>query len=226
MSDTHIGIDLCGERLLLDHRRALVWPRRAALLVADTHFGKSAVFRREGVAVPEGSDEHDLATLTALVRGHRARELYILGDFVHGALPRSHRFYPRFNAWRRDLDCELHVVLGNHDVHLECDLLEDVQWHRRQNLAPFALIHDPEEATGAFFLCGHIHPVLTLSSRADALRMPVFWQREDGLVLPSFGSMTGGYAIAPTKRQRVYAVGPERVTPVTMRAAMRGAGRR
>jgi DNA ligase-associated metallophosphoesterase len=226
MSDTHLEIDLRGERLLLDHRRALVWPARAALLVADTHFGKSAVFRREGVAVPEGSDEADLATLTALVEGHRARELYILGDYVHGALPRGHGFYARFNAWRRGLDCELHVVLGNHDVHLECDQLEDVQWHRRLDLAPFELVHDPEEATDAFFLCGHIHPVLTLASRHDALRMPVFWQREAGLVLPSFGSMTGGHAIVPARGEQVYAVGPERVTAVTMRAAMRGAGRR
>jgi DNA ligase-associated metallophosphoesterase len=220
------GIVLCGEELLLDHRRALVWPRRRALLVADTHFGKSAVFRREGLAVPEGSDEHDLATLVALVRDHRASTLYILGDFVHGALPGIHGLYPRFNAWRRDLGCELHVVLGNHDAHLERDLLRDVHWHRRLELAPFELIHDPDDAGVGYFLCGHIHPVLTLASRADALRMPVFWQRADGLVLPSFGSMTGGHAISPQRGECVYAVGPERVTPVTRSALARGGGRR
>jgi DNA ligase-associated metallophosphoesterase len=208
-------IEIHGEKLVLDHRRALVWPRQSALFIADTHFGKSAVFRREGIALPEGSDDEDLAIIGELLDEHRAGRLFVLGDFVHGALPRAHRFYRRFNEWRRGREIEVNVVLGNHDVHLDRRALPGIHWHSRLNLGPFELVHEPQVASGRFFFAGHIHPVFTLASRADALRMPVFWQRRDGLVLPSFGALTGGYAIRPARAERLYAVGPGQVTPLT-----------
>jgi len=42
----------------------------------------------------------------------------------------------------------------------------------------------------------------------------VFWQRRDYLVLPSFGSMTGGAQIEVELGDRLYAAGPERVVPL------------
>ncbi len=209
-----IEIELEGEPLLLDHRRALAWPHRSAVLIADTHFGKSAVFRREGVALPEGSDDEDLSTISDLLTDHGARELYILGDFVHGALPRGHHFYRRFNDWQARHDIECHVVLGNHDVHLDRGALPGIRWHRSLELEPFRLVHDPDEPGEGYFLAGHIHPVVRVSTRGDSLRMPVFWQRPDGMVLPSFGGLTGGFNIRKSRRDRVYAVGPEAVTPL------------
>ncbi len=208
-------IEIQGETLRLDHRRALVWPRHEAVLVADTHFGKSAVFRREGIALPEGSDAADLEILSALLADHGARRLYILGDFVHGALPRGHAFYNRFNRWTGLQDADIHVVLGNHDAYLDCSALEGVHWHRELRLAPFHLVHDPDQHGGGFFLAGHIHPVTRISTRGDSLRMPVFWQRQAGMVLPSFGDLTGGYAIGPARGERLFGVGPDAVIPLT-----------
>ena len=86
-----ITVDVRGETLIFDQRRAVFWPREQALIIADTHFGKSAVFRREGIALPEGSDAADLAIMGDLVSDYAAKSLYILGDFVHGPLPRNHR---------------------------------------------------------------------------------------------------------------------------------------
>jgi DNA ligase-associated metallophosphoesterase len=209
-----IEITLQGEQLVLDHRRVLAWPRRAALFIADTHFGKSAVFRREGVALPEGSDDADLETIGEALDDHGARSLYILGDFVHGALPANHRFYQRFNAWHSRRDVEIHVVVGNHDVHVDRTSLGAIHWHPRLALDPFELVHDPEESDGGFFLAGHVHPVVRIATRGDALRMPVFWQRADGLVLPSFGAMTGGFRIRPGSAEHVYGAGPGLVVPL------------
>ena len=209
-----MDIEIRGERLLLDHRRALVWPRQKALFLADTHFGKSAVFRREGIALPEGSDAGDLAIISELLATHGIKALYILGDFVHGALPPSHGFYRTFNAWRAGHDIDVHVVAGNHDRYLLRELIPNVQWHDALRLPPFTLVHDPEDTDGGFFMAGHIHPVLRLSTRADSLRMPVFWQREDGLVLPSFGELTGGYAVTRRRPDRLFATGPDVVIEI------------
>ena len=43
-----------GERLQLHADRALYWPARGRLLIADLHLGKGDVFRRAGIAVPRG----------------------------------------------------------------------------------------------------------------------------------------------------------------------------
>lgn len=213
-----MNIELAGETLALDHRRALVWPRHSALVIADTHFGKSAVFRREGIPLPEGSDLEDLALISRLLREHDATNLYILGDFVHGHLPGDHGFYRTFNHWREShRGVGIHVVLGNHDRHLDPGLLRGIEWHRRLELAPLALVHEPDPGGDSHYLAGHIHPVVRLSTRADSLRLPVFWRRERGLVLPSFGSLTGGYAITPRRGEAVYAIGTDAVHPVTAR---------
>ncbi len=204
-------ITLRDEQLLLDPDHALVWPAHATVMVADTHFGKSAVFRRDGLALPEGNDDDDLVRLQALIERHAARKLYILGDFVHGVLPRRTHFYGRFNQWRSALDVELHIVLGNHDRYLDTSALDAVHWHEHTSLGPFELVHEPQPASDGFYLCGHIHPIARLSTRTDALRMPIFWQRANGLVLPSFGSLTGGYLIEKTIGEKRYGVGPESV---------------
>jgi metallophosphoesterase superfamily enzyme len=41
--------------------------------------------------------------------------------------------------------------------------------------------------------------------------VPVFWKRPDVLVMPSFGSFTGGASIRPAETDALYAAGPERV---------------
>ena len=209
-------IEIRGERLCLDHRKAVFWPTQRALILADTHFGKSAIFRREGIALPEGSDAEDLAVISSLIGDYAAARLYILGDFIHGALPPRHCFYHAFNAWRaRHEDLEVHVVLGNHDIGIDRSALPGIGWHTRLEFDPLELVHDPDEAKTGYYLAGHIHPVVRLSTRSDSLRMPVFWQRDEGMVLPSFGALTGGYAVSATRRHRLYAAGPEQITELT-----------
>ena len=79
-------IRIRGETLILHPDRALIWPNRATAVVADTHFGKSSVFGRAGIAVPAGSDEADRARLTQLIATHGIRRLVVLGDFLHAPL--------------------------------------------------------------------------------------------------------------------------------------------
>jgi metallophosphoesterase superfamily enzyme len=45
--------------------RALYWPERRWLCVADAHFGKAAAFRALGQPVPRGTTANNLARLDA-----------------------------------------------------------------------------------------------------------------------------------------------------------------
>jgi DNA ligase-associated metallophosphoesterase len=219
MNGAAAEVTVAGETLLLHHERAVIWPARRTVIVADTHFGKSAVFGRHGVAVPAGSDEIDRERLTRLLQVTQATRLLVLGDFVHAPLD-SHAAEARMlAAWCASLAAiEIRIVAGNHDRTSAPPGCASLNWQRGDLIEPpFRFTHDAERggvarASGLFTLSGHIHPVARLMGlRKRAARVPIFWQRPGGLVLPSFGIFTGGYVVAPADGDAVFAVGPERV---------------
>ena len=74
MSD-RLALTLAGETVWLHGDRALFYPEEGALLVADTHFGKGAFLRRQGLALPGGqSAAGGLAGRGCALRGIAARE--------------------------------------------------------------------------------------------------------------------------------------------------------
>jgi len=212
-------VEQAGERLSLMAERAIFWPRRRTLFVADTHFGKDAHFRRSGIPIPAGSVEADLDRLGTAVDRSGAERLVILGDFFHAKPHPDEPFMAAFRAWcdkRSSLDVE--AVIGNHDRHGGCETLAGRVTWRDDPFAdpPFVLRHEPGACDQGYVLAGHVHPVVCFRGEgADRLRLPVFWFARRFAVLPSFGSFTGGHAIRPASGDRVYAAGPDGVLMVS-----------
>tara|TARA_R110002020_G_scaffold133794_2_gene298572 strand:+ start:15227 stop:15874 length:648 start_codon:yes stop_codon:yes gene_type:complete len=184
---------LAGADLILHGERALFYPAESALLVADTHFGKAALMRRRGLAVPSGQSRDDLQRLSGLIEAFQPQRLIVLGDFFHHRPTPGEPFLNQFPAWLAQHSCvSVEAVVGNHDRHAAgVDI--GLQWHDYLDLGPFRLRHEPEPVAGRHVLAGHLHPVLTLQVASDRLRAPVFWFREQVSVLPSFGALTGGW---------------------------------
>lgn len=218
------SLTVCGEKLLLHGDRAVIWARCRAVIVADTHFGKSSVFNQHGVAVPAGTDELDRARLTRLLDRFEGRRLIILGDFVHGPLALDSPEARDLERWTRSLaGIKIQVIAGNHDRGVSRGWRGSIEWIAGDHFeAPFRFVHDCTSKLsadrGAFSLSGHLHPVIALKSlRKRSARVPAFWLRKSGLILPSFGSFTGGFLIAPKEGERVFAVSPEKVVPFPIR---------
>jgi uncharacterized protein len=213
-------IDLCGESVLLHPERALIWPATRTLLVADPHFGKDDVFRRAGIAVPDGTASADLARLTALVEAHACTRVLVLGDFVHAATRAGDSFLAAFAAWRvAHPSLAVDVIAGNHDRRERATRWRDViQWHVTPLIQPpFVFSHEPASDARGYVIAGHLHPVFHMDQARRRLRVPVFWKRADMLVMPSFGSFTGGATIRPIATDTLYAAGPERVVALRSR---------
>ncbi|MGF1528303.1 MAG: metallophosphoesterase, partial [Candidatus Competibacterales bacterium] len=113
-----LALQLAGETLWLTPDRALVWPRRRWVIIADPHFGKTAAFQRAGLGLPNGVDGDDLERLGQLVTTWDAEVVVVLGDFFHGveALDPEGTFGLAFRAFcQRFAERSFAVGRGNHD---------------------------------------------------------------------------------------------------------------
>jgi DNA ligase-associated metallophosphoesterase len=180
---------LGGEPMLLLADRALYWPARRRLLLADLHLGKADTFRAAGIALPRGGTALDLSRISTLVAATDAEAVWVLGDMLHGRTDLS----SWRSAWQdfrsRHPRLSIAVVAGNHDralqqAGLDIELLGD-----DVHDGPFVLRHAPARDRRGHVLCGHVHPVLKLPGQS---RTPAFWLQSGCTVLPAFSAFTGG----------------------------------
>jgi len=185
-----------------------VWhePTRT-LVVADVHLGKAAAFRAGGVPVPEGDDARDLARLTALVHKHEATRLVIAGDLFHAPSGVTPGLKTRIAEFSLNIAIPLLLAIGNHDAKLR-NLPASVTAVPYLDLAKDGprIVHDPAEATAdRFHIAGHLHPVIRIrDGRRTSLRLPCFWEKENLLILPAFGTFTGGSIIHPSPEDKIF----------------------
>ncbi|OUU75720.1 MAG: hypothetical protein CBC29_02005 [Methylococcaceae bacterium TMED69] len=206
----NLQIKMFGENLILDPRKAMIWPSEKSIFIADTHFGKSSIFRKYGLQIPEGSDEEMLRSISNLIDDYQIKKLFILGDFVHGVLSEGDIFFELFNTWRRAHNyMSIILIRGNHDVNLKHLCLDRLEIYDRYVVQSAELVHDPECASKNSYVSGHIHPYLKFRSSRESVRMPIFWCSNQALILPAFGVFTGGKNIELSIGEAAYAIFPD-----------------
>lgn len=215
-------VEIGGTQWALLPERAAFWCERRWLVVADAHFGKAATFRARGVPVPHGTTAENLARLGRLIDRLQPTTIVFLGDLFHAREAHAAATLAALYAWReRYAALALVLVEGNHDraagappaalrIHVEFD-----PWQ----VGDLAFCHYPRFIQSAHAIAGHLHPAIRLYGRADdSVRLPCFWLRFSLnarlMVLPAFGSFTGGADIDRESGDRVLAVAEDRVLEV------------
>jgi uncharacterized protein len=170
---------------------ALFWPARRALIVADLHFEKASWFAKFGQMLPPYDSMATLADLTALVAATAPTELWCLGDSFHDSAG-ARRMPERAQAMLHDLTAKLDWVwvTGNHD-----HALDDPFGGRIVNEAEvdgLTLRHEADPADPRPELSGHFHPKLRVAIRGRNVARRCFVASATKLILPAFGSLTGG----------------------------------
>jgi len=212
-------VEIAGERLLLLPEKAVYWPAQQMLIIADIHFGKAASFRAQGIPVPRGTTTENLLGLDALVERHRARHVVFLGDFLHARAAHASSTQQAMLAWRQSRPgLRLTLVRGNHDKHagdpaaiLDIELVDEPHM-----VGPFAFCHHPDLDLdgGGYALAGHVHPAWVLATRFDSLRLPCFVVGSERMILPSFGSFTGGHVVRREAGDAIFVTSGEAVHSV------------
>ena len=185
----------------------------ATLVVADVHLGKSAAFRAQGLPVPEGDTVRDLQRLLDLARNCHAAHLVVAGDLFHAPSGITPLLETALAGFITELGLPITLVVGNHDVKLK-QFPSQIRAVASLDLAEsIRVIHDPAHASGErLHLSGHWHPVVRIpDGRRTSLRLPCFLYRNHTLVLPAFGSFTGGAILSPAPDDRVFVAIREQV---------------
>lgn len=184
-------ITFAGAELELHADGALYWPAEDMLIVSDLHLEKASFLARFGSALPHYDTLDTLMRLDKLLHHYRPRQVVALGDSFHDAdafrrLPETERAYlhqlvARVDTW--------HWILGNHDTALSHALHGEMQVNHR--CADILLTHEPEDHPLPQII-GHYHPKMRVSLGGRGVSGKCFLLAEKLLIMPSFGSFTGG----------------------------------
>lgn len=179
-----------GHRLIALGSGALFWPAQNLLCVSDLHLGKSErIARRGGPSLPPYDSLNTLTRLREDLACTGASMVICLGDSFDDleasrALEGDDRMrITALQAGRRWIWIE-----GNHDPgpiemggeHLAEMSLSDLRF---RHIASHA-------AQGE--VSGHYHPKVRLTVRGRSIARPAFLFDEQRLILPAYGTYTGG----------------------------------
>lgn len=212
MSSAEHRITFAGHSMVLNGHGVLYWPDQGLLVASDLHLEKGTFLAQRGSTLPPYDTLDTLERLERSIADYEPRRLLLLGDSFHDC-----------EAWER-LDEGLRVRLtrvagraneciwveGNHDVGLR--------------IAPFAFV-DAAEFEGVLFshhynpdyagaqMIGHYHPCTTIFLSGRRLRGKCFLQAEQLMIMPAFGTYTGGldvqdaaYALLPTDPRQLHLI--------------------
>jgi DNA ligase-associated metallophosphoesterase len=211
-----VRFSFCGHELMALPQGALFWPARNALLVADLHLEKASWFAGSGQMLPPYDSVATLTDLTAVVVETGAREVWCLGDSFHDRHG-CDRLPPRARALLTSLTAATNWtwITGNHDpvVADPCGgaLAEDVE------VDGLILRHEADPAETRPELSGHFHPKLRITHRGRQVSRRCFVATECKLVLPAFGSLTGGLDVSHPEIIRAVGPSAQALVPVADR---------
>lgn len=187
---THHAFTLAGEVLHARHSGALYWPAQSLLCVSDLHFGKSERrVRYGGMALPPYEAQDILTRLQADLAATQAATVICLGDSfddlaAQDGLPEQARLWiARLQAGRRWIWAE-----GNHDP----GLLDLGGTHLAEVVLPPLAFRHIATAQGRAEISGHYHPKAAIRTRAGTLSRPAFLIDDRRVILPAYGTYTGG----------------------------------
>lgn len=219
----NITVTMAGHELWLMPERAVYWPDRRWLLVADTHWGKCQTFRDAGSALPVGALLADLERLSAAAVRVDAERVVVLGDLVHGRSSLAEGMDELVRQWRPSLRCDLALVPGNHDRVVTSPRAAGVLDRWGVELLPsrveadgLCLSHEPPIVASMPTLCGHVHPAVRMRGRGESMKLPCFWHDAEygALVLPAFSSFVDGATVRVSPGDARWATAGSRVVPV------------
>lgn len=187
-----LTIQFAGYPFILSSLNALYWPAEEMLVVADLHLEKGSYFARRGNLLPVYDSLDSLNRIAKLCKKYHPKKLLSLGDNIHDK-----------NAFQRMAEANLDLLLkianslekwiwirGNHDFQPSLQLNEKFEFCDNYQIDNICFTHNILKDK-PFQILGHYHPKLSIRGMSGKC----FLQNEKRIILPAFGTYTGGLDI-------------------------------
>lgn len=185
------NITIQNEIFTLTNQRALFWEKEKALIFSDLHIGKTAHFRKNGIALANHIMKNDLERLSVLIEFFQPEQFIIVGDLLHAG---NNSEVDEFCIWKNQYShIKFCLVEGNHDrisKTLEKKLCLDFR-SKSMEIDDIAFVHDFDRSNTKFQITGHIHPGFVINSTVKRIKLPCFALSDNQLLLPAFSEFTG-----------------------------------
>jgi DNA ligase-associated metallophosphoesterase len=211
-----VPLSFAGETFHATRDGALYWPAHESLLVADLHLEKASWFARFGQFLPPYDSHATLTALAAEIERTGAKRLFCLGDSFHDSFGCE-----RLPKDARSLLTELMGrvawiwIVGNHDARFvdHCGgIIEPAVEMGGIVLRHEAIADDPRPE-----ISGHFHPKLRLHLKGRHVSRRCFVVSASKMILPAFGSLTGGLDAHHPEIMRSVGAGAAALVPVSDR---------
>ncbi|MFB6101581.1 MAG: metallophosphoesterase [Haloplanus sp.] len=183
---------------VVTHGRAVYLPTASALIVADAHVGRAAA-SNAGLLLDERSDLRD--RLRAALDATAPETVVFAGDLLHQFDAPSDRTVGTVRTLAgavRAAGARPVAVAGNHDAGL--DRVWPGRVHDAYRLDDDTLVchgHEAPDAGAERYVCGHLHPALTVAGRKRDCFLYDSAQYRDRpvLVVPAFSTFARGLCV-------------------------------
>ncbi len=217
-------LSLCGKALVADASGALYWPAERTLIVADLHLEKGSSFAERGIMLPPYDTRQTLQRLAEAIDRFDPRCVIALGDSLH-----DKNAAERIDATNLEMlsilqeDRQWVWISGNHDPAIAPKFGGHVA--DQLVVGGIKLTHVPSQGRMTPEIAGHMHPAAKLSIYGHIIRRPCFVGNGRRLLLPAFGTFTGGLNVLHTAftpllgsdGMSVWMLGQEGLYPVATR---------
>ncbi|WP_282630991.1 ligase-associated DNA damage response endonuclease PdeM [Empedobacter sedimenti] len=185
-------INVKQQNLVLTNQRALFWQEAETLVLSDLHLGKTAYFRKNGIALPTEIIDNDLKRLSDLIFHFQPKKMIVVGDFVHAGKNSEFKLFAKWKSQFSNL--KIILIKGNHDriskeKLIDMGVTEVYEIYEEEN---FIFSHEKVESQEKFVISGHLHPGIRMKTPVVRfVKFPCYIVTDFQLILPAFSSFTG-----------------------------------
>jgi len=205
------GINITWKNTQLNLRPdGSIWiPEWSTWVLSDVHFGKITHFRKHGISLPSKAMHANRQRIEKGMKLMNPGRVIFTGDLFHSTANSEMsivreliRDYPK---------TEFILTAGNHDRFTTHEIEKlGIEVVETYTIESCRFEHEKSEFSGS--VSGHIHPVVMLSGKGrQKLRLKSFIVHSDYIVLPAFGSFTGGHPYELSTDEHAYLLGENHV---------------
>ena len=182
-----------GEALAFYGDGTLYMPAHGTLIVSDLHLEKGAALST-GAPLPQFDTMDTLTRLKEAQARCKPHTLICLGDSFHN-ISRAFQMPPPYLELLNQMAeiSDFIWVTGNHDQYLP-NRLPGIR-KNEMSLGALRLCHEADGLPMTPTISGHYHPKARVKLRARYLSAPCFIESSLDIIMPAFGSYTGGLSI-------------------------------